>query len=255
MAGTAAKAGRQRRRKPVTITRSEAVRRLGGMVKAIHRDVAIVLATEAALETANAIIVATPDIERPGAVTYETVAQSLVLNLAMSLARVYDEGSRLRHPNKRELASIPLIARLLSQKRCQDELARRARQWTPQYPEFADSQEAACRKAISDALAAFDRLHTDRVGREAVRRLRLMRNKVLAHSYMDEVIVAMPTYDQVFLLADVARDVASGAMLAIDGRHVDLTEFEEGRVAQGRLFWEHALRALEGDQLAGGNSV
>lgn len=245
MTGPAAQGRTRRRRKPVTITRGEAVRRLGGMVRAIHRDVAIALAAEAALETANAIIVATPDIERPGAVTYETVAQSLVLNLAMSLARLYDTGSRLRHPNRRDLASIPLIARLLRQKRCQNELARQARHWTPQYPHFADSQEAACRKAIGEALSAFDRLRNDRTGRAAVRRLRQMRNKVLAHSYMDEIIVAMPTYDQVFLLADVARDVAAGAMLAIDGRHIDLAEFEQGRVEQAKLFWEHALRLTE----------
>jgi hypothetical protein len=120
---------KRKRRKPVTIKRGEAVRRLGGMLKVIYRDALMVLAAEAALETANDIVMASPDAERPGPVTYKTVAQSLELNLAMSLARLYDPGSKNWHPNKRDLASIPLIVRLLKQKRCQDELARRARAW------------------------------------------------------------------------------------------------------------------------------
>ncbi len=211
------------------------------MVKAIERDIRIALAAEAALETANAIVVATPDAERPGPLTYEAVAQALVLNLGMSLARLYDHGSKNRHPNKRDLASIPLIARLLRQKRCQAELARQARQWTPQIPSFADSQEAACRRAIADALAAYSQLRADPAGRVAVRKLRQMRDRVMAHSYMDEVLIAMPTYNQLFLLADVARDVAAGAMLAINGRHVELLDFEEDRVEQGQLFWQQAL--------------
>jgi hypothetical protein len=73
-------------------------------------------------------------------------------------------------------------------------------------------------------------------------RLRSMRDKLMAHSFMDEVRLAMPTYDQLFRLADVARDVTAGAMFAIDGQHVDLFDYEEEIAKQGRLFWRHALR-------------
>jgi AbiU2 len=233
---------KRKRKVPVTIKRGEAVRRLGGMLKAIYRDALMVLAAEAALETANAIVVASPNAERPGPVTYETVTQSLMLNMAMSLARLYDLGSRRYPPNKRDLASIPLIVRLLKQKRCQDELARRARAWIPHMPSIADSQEKACRKAIADVLAAFTALRCDPTGRAAMARLRNMRDKLMAHSFMEEVRLAMPTYDQLFRLADVARDVAAGAMFAIDGQHVDLLDFEKERLKQGGLFWGHALR-------------
>lgn len=233
---------KRKRKKPVIIKRGEAVRRLGRMLKAIHRDALMVLATEAALETANDIVMASPDAERPGPGTYETVAQSLVLNMAMSLARLYDPGSRRYPPNKRDLASIPLIVRLLKQKRCQDELARQARAWIPHMPSIADTQEQACCKAIADALAAFSELRRDPAGRVAMARLRTMRDKLIAHSFMDEVHLAMPTYDQLFRMADVARDVAAGAMFAINGRHVDLLDFEAERAKQGRLFWRHALR-------------
>jgi small nuclear ribonucleoprotein (snRNP)-like protein len=57
---------KRKRKKPVIIKRCEAVRRLGGMLKAIHRDALMVLAIETALETGNDIVMASPDAERPG---------------------------------------------------------------------------------------------------------------------------------------------------------------------------------------------
>lgn len=153
---------RKKRKKRAVITRPEAIRRLRAMLKAIHGDLDIVLASEAALETANAIVKATPGAKRPGAHTYNVVAQSLTLNLAMSLARLFDEGAKRFKPNQRDLASIPLIVRLLRQKRCQDALARAARAWIPHMPSIADQQESACRKAATEAIAAYDAVRQER---------------------------------------------------------------------------------------------
>jgi hypothetical protein len=233
----------KKRKKRAVITRSEAVRRLGAMLKAIHADLDMVLATEAALETANATVKATPGVKRPGAHTYNVVVQSLSFNLAMSLARLFDEGAKRFKPNQRDLASIPLIVRLLRQKRCQDALGREAREWIPHMPRLADQQEAACRKAAADAIAAYDAVRRDPKGRRGIRRLHDMRNKVLAHSFMEEVLIAMPTYNELFRLADAAQEVVSGALFAIDGQNADLSNIEEIYRDHGEEFWEHALRA------------
>ena len=84
----AGKAAQKRKRK--TISRAEAVKRLGAMVKAINRDLERALAIEAALEEANRIVTATPDQVRPGPATYETVTGSLSIDLAITLARLFE---------------------------------------------------------------------------------------------------------------------------------------------------------------------
>ncbi|MGE7473263.1 hypothetical protein ACQKLX_27800 [Bosea sp. NPDC003192] len=242
----------RKRKKRSTITRSEAVRRLGVMLKAINSDVEIVLGAEAALEEANSIVRATGGVKRPGVATYNVIAQSLTFNLAMSLARLFDPGSKRFKPNDRDLASIPLIVRLLRQKRCQDALARAARDWIPHMPSIADGQEAACRKAAKDAIAAFDAARRDPQGRRGIARLRGMRNKVLAHSFMDEVYIAMPTYNQLFRLVDCARDVLAGALFAIDGENAALVEIEALNRKYSKEFWQYALRLPSGQPRAGG---
>ncbi|MDF2812082.1 MAG: hypothetical protein K0S56_3113 [Microvirga sp.] len=81
----------KKRKRPVTITRNEAILRLEDMVKSIERDVNIALAAEAALEEANNLVVSY-QIEPPGSETYNSISQALGLNLALSLARLFDEA-------------------------------------------------------------------------------------------------------------------------------------------------------------------
>jgi hypothetical protein len=57
------------------------------------------------------------------------------------------------------------------------------------------------------------------------------------------VIKAMPKYEQLFLLMDVARDVVDHAKLAIRGDNLDLKEVEKERRRAANAFWEPALKA------------
>ena len=233
---------KKRRKKPVVISRADAIKRLEMMVRRIEEDVKIGLWAEATLEAANEIVMATPDQERPGALAYRTISNSLALNIAISLARLFDPGSRRRHPNKRDIASIPLIIRLLMQQRCQKVLVDRARSWTPQLTEFEDTNAEGCQRSINMAINAYNRVRYTREGRAMLRRLRDFRNKRLAHSMMQDTLNALPRYKELFTLMDVARDTVEGAMLAIDGQSMGLKDSEKIYREEADEFWRTAFQ-------------
>lgn len=253
----AGKAAQKRKRK--TISRAEAVDRLGAMVKAIHRDLERALAIEAALEEANRIVTATPDQLRPGAATFSTIAGSLLFDLAMTLARLFEPmqtekraGGRKRPtPYKSERATIPLIVHLLRQKRCRDELAARARRWIPDAPWIADSQETACRKACAKAVEAYAVLRRDPDGRRGAALLNGLRNNGIAHTLRTAPGKPGPRYRRLFRLADTAREVVEAALLAIDGHNADFLRVEEIRRDDAARFWGHALRPVDEEDASG----
>jgi uncharacterized protein YdiU (UPF0061 family) len=219
------------------------MRRLKAMVDRIGRNVSTALWAEALLEAGNKRVKPTGAVYL-GANAYNTIAYALMLSLALALARLYDVGSKRHHPNERDVASIPLIIRLLKQKRCQNRLIRDARNWTPHLKGSADLQANACENAIKAAIKAYSDLVRTRAGRDMLGRLRLFRNKQLAHSLIDDVIKGLPTYNDLFALMDVARDVMEHARLAIDGTNEDLKQAERIILTEGEGFWEHALAAV-----------
>jgi hypothetical protein len=241
------------RPKRKTISRAEAVKRLGAILKAINRDLERALAIEAALEEANRIVNATPDQIRPGPETYATTIGSLATDLAITLARLFEPiqtekrkgGGKRPTPYKSERATIPLIVHLIRQKRCRDELAARARDWIPSMPWVADSQEAACRKACAEAVEAFAALRRDHDGRQGIARLTALRNNGIAHTLWTVPDKPGPQYRQLFRLADTAREVVGAALLAIDGNNAEFLDVEKVRRADAAGFWGHALRPIE----------
>jgi hypothetical protein len=233
-----------KKKRRVVLSRKEAVQRLDEMILLIEENVRIGLRIEAALETANGIVMSRIDnMSCYGAECYNIVKDCMALNLALTLARLFDSGARRIRPNKRDVASIPLLIRLLRQKRCHDALIARARSWTPHLPESSDAQAACCERAIKDAIGAYVSLRRTHQGRQAAETLKQFRDKKLAHSLMGTVLKAVPQYRQLFLLMDVARDVTNGAKLAIRGDNLDFKEVEDGWHCESRAFWEPALRA------------
>lgn len=201
----------------------------------------IALHAEAALEASNYIVVAHPDRKWPGAMTYSAIAQSLALNVTISLARLYDPGTRRVHPNKRDIASIPLMVRLLKQKRCQKAMMQRARDWTPHLEGMANIHATACGKAIEAAINSYETLQKTPEGRAASKKLREFRNFRLVHSMMRDMIKSLPTYRELFNLIDVARNLVENASLAIDGKNRDLKETEANYRDNADAFWRMAL--------------
>lgn len=218
------------------------MRRLTVMVERIDSNVVTALWAEAILEAGNKKVGARATFF--GANAYNTIVHGLMISLALSLSRLFDSGSKRRPPNRRDVASIPLIVRLLRQKRCQKRLIDEARRWTPQITELEEVQARACETAIGSAIEAYEKLVASVAGRAVIQRLREFRNKHLAHSLINDVIRAVPTYTDLFTLTDVARDVMEQAKFAIKGHNEDLKQAERIILAEGELFWDRALTAV-----------
>jgi hypothetical protein len=165
----------------------------------------------------------------------------------MSLSRLFDPGSRNWPANKRDVASIPLIIRLLKQKRCHKVLVARARLWTPEIPDLEEIHAAGCRQSIDTAINTYDSLRRSAGSRAMMRRLRDFRNKRLAHSMMQDTLKALPKFNELFKLMDVARDIAEDAKLAIAGVNMGLKDTEEIYRATADDFWRYAFNVGDGD--------
>ena len=107
---------------------------------------------------------------------------------------------------------------------------------------MAETNARACERAIDRAIEAYAKLRS-RAGWNAISKLSVFRNKVLAHTLLSAALQVGPLYRELFLLMDVARDVAEHARLAIQGTHLDLRDSEGERANVCRAFWRPALTA------------
>jgi hypothetical protein len=237
------KKSNKRRRKPAHISNKEAMRRLRAMVGRIEKDVRIAQVAEAVLERGNDLIRKDPTARYPGAASYDAIARSLSLNLALTLARLFDQGSKRYADNKKDLASIPLMIRLLRQRRCQEHLIRDARNWTTHIPRLSDRNAEACGRAIEKAIVAYKNLVGTPHSRAMPHRLKRFRNQVLAHSMMFETLKTLPKYADLFHLLAVAAEVLEGALFAVEGKHRDASDFREAYNDSADQFWRFALRS------------
>ena len=107
-----------------------------------------------------------------------------------------------------------------------------------------DENAATCEQEIDRAAAAYAQLRGTHAGRNAIAKLKSFRNKVLAHTLLGQVLEITPTYNELFLLMDVARDVSGHAQLAILGNNLDLKAVEEELLRMSKAFWRPALTAV-----------
>lgn len=228
-----------RRRRRESISKAEALRRLRRMVRAIDENVRIVLQTEAVLEAGNDLIRAGAGKDRPDAFAYEVIQAGLAMQLALCLARLFDKGAKRFKPNRRELASIPLMMRLVRQQRCRQAVVEAARRW----PGQKLTAEGTCTRAINQMSQAYRSLGTAPL-RSAVRRVKVFRNDQLAHTKL-EPSRTKPFFRDLFSLVKVARNISQPARLIVEGVHIDLAEDSQVYRKSADRYWKHAFRLDE----------
>jgi len=240
----------KKRKKPTTISLAAAMKRIDDMIKLVVDNVRAVISLEAMFETGNAEIGALRNgADRGprwyGANCYNVVIHSVTLNMALTLARLFDLGVRSKHRNKRDVASIPLLLGLVKQKRCREALSQRARGGTPLIG-MADEHEETVVSKINAALEAYNALTTTHKGRSATATLKGFRDQKLAHSLMVAVSkpLAPPRFQELTLLLNTAVTVTAHLRLAIDGQNWDPAESKQEARRQGKAFWEPAIAAV-----------
>jgi hypothetical protein len=137
-----------------------------------------------------------------------------------------------------------LLVHFLKQKRCKSVLLTRARESTPNLASSAGLNARDCEEAINKALGSYSSLSQTIGGRRALAALKDFRNIKLAHSLMGKLLKKLPTYDDLFLMVNVAREVMTSAKLAVTGVNTDFIEIEKLRRRDAEFFWNIALRAV-----------
>ncbi|TAU48160.1 hypothetical protein ELI44_09090 [Rhizobium ruizarguesonis] len=255
----------RKKAKPVVLRTEEAIRRLETIMPRLKENMESALKIEATLEVGNEIVGRMTDREFPGASAYNIIKRSLTFDLALHLARLFDArpikrpnrdtGKMVyvgRHPNRRDEASIPLLIRLLRQKRCQKILKDRARNWNPVRDDWMSARfEADCAGAIDKAIAGYSKVFKGELGRSGLSALKEMRDTYIAHSSVKDRDRDIQ-YRHLFRLVDDARDIVEAASIAIVGHDLSLDRLEMDAREEAEEFWERALlgTSREGDMPA-----
>lgn len=226
---------------------NEAIERILKIVPMLRRDVKTAILSHEVMEAQNAIV--PPGLKGYQAdfvQTYEAIQNSLVLKLAMDVARVFD-CSAGRPLDRQDMASIPVLAMLLEVPGVVDELANRALDWFSGL-ESADSDmldqplkveatvlemlqderavnEKSCRLTLAEFRTLVDRLSNPSMAESAaLSRLKVFRNQRMAHSLFNKEPDVYPKYADLTLLLDTAKVAAELSSLAVEGLNVDFTE-------------------------------
>jgi hypothetical protein len=238
---------KRKSKKRSTITKAVAMDRIDKMLPMVLENVQLAMKLHATLETGNDVI---GDMRKSGtgaphwygANCYNTIRLSITLTLALTLAKLFDLGTRSRKPNERDVASIPLLLRLTKQRRCRKVLVALARDWGPD-SSFAASNEATVLHQLDAASAAYAALKKKYKSRKAATTLKMFRDKKLAHSLINATLDSLPRYEDLSYLLDVSMAIGSHLRLAIKGENWTASDFHEEAQRQGKAFW---LPAIEG---------
>jgi hypothetical protein len=237
------------RKAPKSLPINEVARRIRRMVKLIDEQTRIALEVRASLESANSLIQEHSGRQFYAADSVTSIQGSQAMFLTLILAKLFEMPRRrrgetyARRYNRSDAASIPLLLRLVRQRRARAYFGAKARHWTAMLPSWGDKNARACEDAIDKALSAYDSLRKTKVGRAAILRLRRFRNNLLAHLLIIPKRGVNPTYGEIFRLVDVAREVSGHVRLAIEGLNTDLAGFEAEKIRVAEAFWEAALPA------------
>jgi len=220
------------------------------MVELVEREVRIGLEVRASLETANDLIRKLHGKPYLAAGCVDSIQGSQAMHLALTLAKLFEMPrprngeTHARRYNRSEAASIPLLIRLIRQRRVRAHFASAARRWTPQIPEFADKHARDSLDAFDRAIESYASFCGSRAGRSAILRLRSFRNKLLAHLLVTRPSQVRSTYRDIFLLLTAAQEVVEHSALAINGHNLDLGAYERDKVLRAKAFWEVSLPAV-----------
>ncbi|ESZ68180.1 hypothetical protein X727_23160 [Mesorhizobium sp. L103C119B0] len=227
-----------------------AIKRLGAMVDLIERELRTAIQLETSLETANDIVKAELH-GHPfyGAECYDTVKLATQLYMAIVLAKMFEDPrprpgeSPAKKANRSDVASIPLMLRLLGQKRCIKRLVSAAGSWMPFRSSADQSNARVAKQSAEAAILRYRELRRSLEGDRALTKLSAFRNEWLAHLLLTQSEKNIPKYDHLFLLVDAARDIVGHAKLAIKGNNLDLRDWETERSRISKAFWNPALLA------------
>lgn len=236
-----------KRKKTVYLTRQAAASRMDAMLDLIAVDVRGGVKAHAVLSSGNKIVGKMPTKTSPIASIYNSITRALILELTMTVARVYDHGSINHHRNKKDVASIPLFFALLNQKRCQHAAISGAiKTWKllGLGESEIDKRIASQRSAIAECLEFYRSTLAPSKVKSKFQKVKQIRDKELAHTLLTNGEWKRPTHAELDELLAAANDFVKVAVLACGKNYL----IQDGLLDMPALatdFWEKALDASE----------
>ena len=135
-----------------------------------------------------------------------------------------------------DIASLPICAWLLSFDGVREELVARSPSWLSE----------ACARDIDEALTAYARCQPGGDREVDLKLIKDYRDTHLTHLYWTDRSEAVPTYNDLFQLVDVARDFIVHVRRAVTHRENALDLYEERHDREFAAFWRPALLASSG---------
>jgi hypothetical protein len=182
------------------------------------------------------------EIDYAGA--YTTIQHSLALKLSLDVARIFDVTED-RELDKQDKASIQVLIHHLKKSAVEAELVAKAQTWPPLPRDITLPPAQVCKGAVHLAVGKSSKLMAGDVV-EALSRVRQLRTRRLAHMLFDKEPDPLPRYGDLFLLLNLARDIATPAVLAVEGRVTVFDGNEQFARRDAEQFWEKVLQGLRG---------
>lgn len=218
------------RRRSVRLSNDEAVRRFHIILGKTRTDVEHALRVESSMVSANEVVSTLKDTRTDYASAYNAASYSMRFDFSITLARLFDNGGRRRKGsslNKRDIASIPFLIRLLKQRRCRKSLIESG-------PE--------CGPLIDRAVLIYKLEVTSAKATRIRRKLRSLRDHYLAHSLIREATLSDPSFNELYELMNAAGRITEAICSASDYEPYDFEVFRRLLREDAERFWSNALR-------------
>ncbi len=192
----------------------EAIRRVDEIVFMLTRDFQNADQSYVVWKSANDIIAfQMKDVKGKNAFSFNVIQHSLLMKLALDVARIFDHSDILRHPMaEQDKASIPVLAALIEIPYVKAELLSRATKSTQTIIDV--------NAEIANILKVWKKFEVpDSAEQNGLKRLREFRTKRLAHALFDTEPDQLPTTNDIKLLLENARAAVQAASIIIF--HVD----------------------------------
>lgn len=199
------------------------------ITKSLVQDVTIALENEATMASGNAAVARMRGPKRYGARSFNAIQRALTMDLALTLARIFDEGGS-------DVASIPKLIRLLRDPTCKDEIRRQAAEWVPG---LSDLNSEVAGRRIASAVEEYQALQSG--ARAELNALRAFRTDKLAHSLPDAPQKPVPRFQDLSRLLNAAASIIAHVQFAILDAEWEPSDTSEAVAHEADEFWKHAL--------------
>ncbi|MFT4131872.1 hypothetical protein [Labrys sp. (in: a-proteobacteria)] len=224
----------------------EATRRVKAITEILALETERAIALRETMEAANRILPpALKDRVFQGAEAYNMMMNALAMDLALTVARLFD-FTKDRPLKGQDKASIPVLAALLDLAGVRAEFKAQASKWSAPFVQTASTNVQACETAIDFIQKSVGRVQTQGAPLEAaLGRIREFRTKRLAHRLFDKDPNALPKYNDMFNLIDLAMEVVTQARLIVEGHRTEFklrVDYDRGNAEK---LWNAMLFGIE----------